>query len=108
MQDDPSIPFENIADIEMDPGFFDGKAPMEVEQGVVEGNEAVGMDPGDDLPRMGDFLMGQPSCRCVRQEIGASASSQVERFGSCEGGREGTKIGVACELSSHFQEPEVP
>ena len=52
MQDDPSIPFENIADTEMGPGFFEGEAPMEVEQGVVEG-KAVGMNLGDDLPRMG-------------------------------------------------------
>ena len=56
MQDDPSIPYENIADTEMDPGFFEGEGPMEVEQGVVEGNEAVGMDLGDDLPRMGDLF----------------------------------------------------
>ena len=56
MLDDPSIPYENIADTEMDPGFFEGEAPMEVEQGVVEGNEAVGMDLGDDLPRMGDLF----------------------------------------------------
>ena len=56
MQDDPSIPYENIADTEMDPGFFEGEAPMEVEQGVVEGNEAVGMDLGDDFPRMGDLF----------------------------------------------------
>ena len=56
MQDDPSIPYENIADTEMDQGFFEGEAPMEVEQGVVEGNEAVGMDLGDDLPRMGDLF----------------------------------------------------
>ena len=56
MQDDPSIPYENIADTEMDPGFFEGEAPMEVEQGVGEGNEAVGMDLGDDLPRMGDLF----------------------------------------------------
>ena len=60
MQDDPSIPFENIADTEMDPGFFEGEAPMEVEQGVEEGNEAVGMDLGDELPRMGDLFDEAP------------------------------------------------
>ena len=36
MQDDPSIPYENIADAEMDPGFFEGEAPIKVEQGAVE------------------------------------------------------------------------
>ena len=56
MQDDPSIPYENIVDTEMDPGFFEGEAPMEIEQGLVEGNEAVGMDLGYDLPRMGDLF----------------------------------------------------
>ena len=60
MQDDPSIPYEKIADTEMDPGFFEGEAPMEVEQGVEEGNEAVGMDLGDELPRMADLFDEAP------------------------------------------------
>ena len=60
MQDDPSIPYENIADTEMDPGFFEGEAPMEVEQGVEEGNEAVGIDLGDELPRMADLFDEAP------------------------------------------------
>ena len=62
MQDDPSIPYENIADTEMDPGFFEGEAPMQVEQGVEEGNEAVGMDLGDELPRMADLFDEAPGC----------------------------------------------
>ena len=44
----------------MDPGFFEGEAPMEVEQGVEEGNEAVGMDLGDELPRMAELFNEAP------------------------------------------------
>ena len=39
---------------------------MEVEQGVEEGNAAVGMDLGDELPRMADLFDEAPGYRCMR------------------------------------------
>ena len=39
MFEDPSIPYENIPDEEMHPGYFEGEQPMEVEKEVVDGTE---------------------------------------------------------------------
>ena len=44
MFEDPSIPYENIPDEEMHPGYFDGEQPMEVEKEVVDGTEPMSVE----------------------------------------------------------------
>ena len=44
MFEDPSIPYENIPDEEMPPGYFEGEQPMEVEKEVVDGTEPMSVE----------------------------------------------------------------
>eukprot|EP00439_Symbiodinium_sp_Y106_P006797 s9229_g1.t1 len=44
MFEDPSIPYENIADEEMHPGYFEDEQPMEVEKEVIDGTEPMSVE----------------------------------------------------------------
>eukprot|EP00439_Symbiodinium_sp_Y106_P001822 s13258_g1.t1 len=44
MFEDPSIPYENIPDEEMHPGYFEGEQPMEVEKEVIDGTEPMSVE----------------------------------------------------------------
>ena len=54
MFEDPSIPYEQVPDEEMSPGYFEGEEPMEVEKEATEGPEPMNVESGDGLPSVDD------------------------------------------------------
>ncbi|CAE7621986.1 unnamed protein product [Symbiodinium sp. CCMP2592] len=47
MFEDPSLPYEQVPDEEMAPGYFEGEQPMEVEKDLDEGTEPMSVESGD-------------------------------------------------------------
>ena len=54
MFEDPSIPYEQVPDEEMPPGYFEGEEPMEIDKEAMEGPEPMNVESGDGLPSVGD------------------------------------------------------
>ena len=54
MFEDPSIPYEQVPDEEMPPGYFEGEEPMEIGKEAMEGPEPMNVESGDGLPSVGD------------------------------------------------------
>ena len=54
MFEDPSIPYGQVPDEEMPPGYFEGEEPMEIDKEAMEGPEPMNVESGDGLPSVGD------------------------------------------------------
>ena len=51
---DNNIPYEQVPDEEMPPGYFEGEEPMEIDKEAMEGPEPMSVESGDGLPSVGD------------------------------------------------------
>ena len=60
MFEDPSVPYKQVPDEEMPPGYFEGEEPMEIEKEAMEGPEPMNVESGDGLPSVGD-VPNEPS-----------------------------------------------